>query len=197
MLYSHTHTRKQRHTHTHTRLSHSFSRQKCHTHGTEWVQWIHAAGRICTHREQNEEYNLERRGRGGGCAAPCSMEVWPTTSTPLHHHTKAKETFGKRQFETAIRNHILISGCHAIWIRMTDLFSQMEEKNTFLLRNLMERSKVRAEGVSYLKETWMDVLNRPFCVFYLNSYCSAQPVNVGNNSLLSCREAATPTFPNV
>ena len=94
------------HSHAHARIHtpRSSSRQKeNNTHGTGWVQWIHAAGKICTQMEQDKRNNLERRGRGGGCAAPCSTEIWPTTSTP-------SQTLGKRHFNYS-RNHTLILKC--------------------------------------------------------------------------------------
>lgn len=82
-------------------------------------------GAMNTQQEQNEEDNLERRGRGGGCAAPCSMEVWPTTSTPLHHHTKAKKHFRKNDKFNYNRKQTDIRFPHN-W--MTDLPSQRVEK---------------------------------------------------------------------
>lgn len=54
----------------------------------------------CTQREQDEKNNLERRGRAGGCAAPCSTGV----TAPLHHHNKAKGTLGKKSYKF-VRGH--------------------------------------------------------------------------------------------
>lgn len=115
---------KQKHTHVHGDLrkqwqvvmdTHNVSlvelRQYRNEHGTEGVQWIHTAGKICTQQEQDDEFNLERRGGG---PAPCRMEVSPTTSTSSHCHTRAKVTVGKEKFDYN-RNQSLISGCHTRW----------------------------------------------------------------------------------
>lgn len=88
---------EENHTHVHRDLRKQWERVK-HSdrnadikHGTD----VEHSGGICTQTEQKKENNLERRGRGGGCAAPCSSEVYPTTSTPSQQHHNVKETLGR------------------------------------------------------------------------------------------------------
>lgn len=101
-----THTRTDTHTWTVTTGS-SRKLWRAHTH-SDIVSFFHLrSSRMnsrsitnCTQREQDEKNNLERRGRAGGCAAPCSTGV----TAPLHHHNKPKGTLGKKSYKF-VRGH--------------------------------------------------------------------------------------------